>query len=72
MKEKKKFHVKLQDVWNVIEIMIKKLDKLDMIDERIKMMDQEIKKVKKSIEYAHAEVQGRNRKDGKTFRNTRN
>lgn len=36
--------------------MMKKLDKLDLIEERVKSFEQDLKAVKDSIEFAHAEV----------------
>jgi hypothetical protein len=48
--------VKLADIHNLIQIMMQKLDKLELIEGRLKSVESDLKKVKGSIEFAHAEV----------------
>jgi regulator of replication initiation timing len=40
----------------ISEMMTMKLDKLDSIEDRVKSFEQDLKSVKDSIEFAHAEV----------------
>ena len=48
--------VKLADIHNLIQIMMQKLDKLELIEGRLKSVESDLKEVKGSIEFAHAEV----------------
>jgi hypothetical protein len=48
--------VKLADIHNLIQIMVQKLDKLELIDGRLKSVESDLKEVKGLIEFAHAEV----------------
>ncbi len=41
----------------MFEIIMKKLSKLDIIDSRMQSLEQELKEVKSSIEFVHAEVE---------------
>jgi hypothetical protein len=50
----------MEDIYELISSMnkrLKKLDKLNMIEERIKGMENELKEVKHSVEYAHGEIE---------------
>jgi hypothetical protein len=47
--------VKLQDI-ELISGMSKKMDKLDIIQENMENIQTELKEVRKSIEYAHSEI----------------
>ena len=40
----------------MLKITTKKLDKLDVIENHIKVVEEDLKDVKDSIEYAHAEI----------------
>ena len=51
-----KSEVKLEDLYEIISDMSKKLDKLDIIQENMQAIEQDLKEVKKSIEYAHKEI----------------
>ncbi len=44
--------VKLQDIFELISGMSKKMDKLDIIHENMENIQTELKEVRKSIEYA--------------------
>ena len=48
--------VKLQDIFELISGMSKKMDKLDIIQENMENIQTELKEVRKSIEYAHSEI----------------
>ena len=48
--------VKLQDIFELISGMSKKMDKLDIIQENMENIQTELKEVIKSIEYAHSEI----------------
>ena len=48
--------VKLADIHNLIQIMVQKLDKLELIDGRLKSVESDLKEEKGLIEFAHAEV----------------
>ena len=54
--EETKKEIKLEDIHNMMQIMMKKLDKLELIEENIKTVEQDLKDVKDSIEFAHAEI----------------
>ena len=45
--------VKLQDIFELISCMSKKMEKLDIIQENMENIQTELKEVRKSIEYAH-------------------
>ena len=58
--EKTAQSVQMEDIYELISSMnkrLKKLDKLNMIEERIKGMENELKEVKHSVEYAHGEIE---------------
>ena len=46
----------LNDIFNMMSEMMMKLHKLDSIEDRVKSFEQDLKSVKDSIEFAHAEV----------------
>ncbi|CAB3983390.1 Hypothetical predicted protein [Paramuricea clavata] len=48
--------VKLQDIFELISGMSKKMDKLDIIQENMENIQTELKEVRKSIEYAHSKI----------------
>ena len=48
--------VKLEDIFELISGMSKKMDKLDIIQENMENIQTELKEVRKSIEYAHSEI----------------
>ncbi len=48
--------VKLQGIFELISGMSKKMDKLDIIQENMENIQTELKEVRKSIEYAHSEI----------------
>ena len=47
---------KLDEIHNTLKIMMKKLDKLDMIEGRMKTLKEDLRDVKTSMEYAQAEI----------------
>ena len=47
---------KLDEIHNTLKIMMKKLDKLDMIEGRMKTLKEDLRDVKTSMEYAHAQI----------------
>ena len=49
--------VKLEDIHAMMQIMMKKLDKLELIEDRIKNVESDLKDVRESIDFAHAEVE---------------
>ena len=51
-----KSEVKLEDLYEIISDMSKKLNKLDIVQENRQAIEQDLKEVKKSIEYAHKEI----------------
>ena len=58
-----KSEVKLEDLYEIISDMSKKLDKLDIIQENMQAIEQDLKEVKKSIEYAHKEIDDRKKEN---------
>ena len=48
--------ITLDEIHEMLKIMMKKLDKLDVIENRIKVVEEDLKDVKDSIEHAHAEI----------------
>jgi FtsZ-binding cell division protein ZapB len=53
----------------MMKAMIKKVEKLDSIDTRVKMVESDLKSVKESIEFAHAEIREL-KKDNETRKKT--
>ncbi|CAB4028745.1 Hypothetical predicted protein [Paramuricea clavata] len=58
--ENPKKTINMEDIYEMMAAMsekLKKLDKLDMIEERIKGIEDELKSVKHSVEFAHDEIE---------------
>jgi translation elongation factor EF-1alpha len=45
---------RIEDIHEMMKIMMNKLDKLDVIEERLKTFENDMNDVKDSVEYAHA------------------
>ncbi|CAB4026051.1 Hypothetical predicted protein [Paramuricea clavata] len=48
--------INLKSIHDMMKAMMKKLEKLDSIDTRVKTVESDLKSVKESIEFAHAEI----------------
>lgn len=58
--ENPKKQINMEDIYEMMAAMsekLKKLDKLDQIEERIKGIEDELKSVKHSVEFAHDEIE---------------
>jgi hypothetical protein len=47
---------KLDEIHNTLKIVMKKLDKFDVIEGRMKTLEEDLRDVKTSMEYAHAQI----------------
>ena len=54
--EEKEKGMKIDEIHGMLKIVMTKLEKLDVIEERIKSVEEDMKGVKHSIEFAHAEI----------------
>ena len=49
-------NTKIEEIYAMMKTMMKKLDTLEHIEKRIKAVEQDVKDLKTSLEYAHLEV----------------
>ena len=49
-------NTKIEEIYAMMKTMMKKLDTLEQIEKRIKAVEQDVKDLKTSLEYAHLEV----------------
>jgi DNA repair ATPase RecN len=61
--------INLKSIHDMMKAMMKKLEKLDSIDTRVKTVESDLKSVKESIEFAHAEIREL-KKDNETRKKT--
>ncbi|CAB4034541.1 Hypothetical predicted protein [Paramuricea clavata] len=54
--EEKEKGMKIDEIHGMFNIVMTKLEKLDMIEERIKSVEEDMKGVKHSTEFAHTEI----------------
>ena len=62
--EPRRKKVDLEDIHEMMKAMMKKLDTLDIIEERLKSVEHDINDVKESIEFAHGEIDGQQNAQG--------
>jgi hypothetical protein len=62
--------INLKSIHDMMKAMMKKLEKLDSIDTRVKTVESDLKSVKESIEFAHAEIRA-NRETRERERNSK-
>jgi chromosome segregation ATPase len=48
--------IKLEDIHEMMTMVMKRLDKLDVIEDKLKTFEHDIKEVKRSVEFAHADI----------------
>jgi hypothetical protein len=48
--------IRLEDIHEMMTMMMKKLGKLDVIEDKLKTFEHDIKEVKRSVEFAHAAI----------------
>ena len=48
--------IKLEDIHEMMTMMMKKLGKLDVIEDKLKTFEHDIKEVKISVEFSHADI----------------
>ena len=56
MEEEGRKSNKLDEIHNTLKIVMKKLDKLDVIEGRMKTLEEDLRDVKTSMKYAHAQI----------------
>ena len=62
--EPRRKKVDLEDIHEMMKAMMKKSDKLDIVEERLKSVEHDINDVKESIEFAHGERDGQQNAQG--------
>jgi hypothetical protein len=56
VQEERENNTQLDEIHELLKVMARKLDKLDIIEEKVKSAEEEMKGLKQSLEYAYAEI----------------